>query len=122
MVLKWSNPQTLGSLDTPTKILASWFQAVTPRTAGFNTVYIGALDESAVLLLMPLMFIGGGSTSTAGGVKVTTFVVMLLAVWAFFKRKNQISIFGRSLETDQILKVMVLIIISLIIISIALFW
>ncbi|MDD3021900.1 MAG: TrkH family potassium uptake protein [Alphaproteobacteria bacterium] len=121
MMLEWSNPQTLGVLDTPTKIMVSWFQAVTPRTAGFNTVDIGALKDSTALLLMPLMVIGGGSTSTAGGIKVTSFIVMLLAVIAFFKRRNQISVFGRSLETEQILKVMALVTISLMLIITSLF-
>ncbi|MBC7203520.1 MAG: Ktr system potassium transporter B [Pusillimonas sp.] len=121
MLLEWNNPHTLGVLDTPTKLLAAWFQAVTPRTAGFNTVDIGGLEDSTAFMLMPLMIIGGGSTSTAGGIKVTTFIVMLLAAMAFFKRRNQISVFGRSLETEQILKVMALVTISLMIIITSLF-
>jgi trk system potassium uptake protein TrkH len=121
MTLEWNNPHTLGALDTPTKLWASWFQAVTPRTAGFNTVDISALKDSTAFLLMPLMVIGGGSTSTAGGIKATTFIVMLLATLSFFKRQDQISIFNRSIKAEQILKVMALITSSLIIIIASLF-
>jgi trk system potassium uptake protein TrkH len=122
MALEWSNPATLGGLDgTATRLWASWFQAVTTRTAGFNTVDIGAVHDSTAMMIMPLMVIGGGSTSTAGGIKVTTFILLLLAVVAFFKRQNQITAFGRSLGTEQMMKVLALVSVSLVIIVTGLF-
>ncbi|OQC15217.1 MAG: Ktr system potassium uptake protein B [Firmicutes bacterium ADurb.Bin080] len=84
--------------------LASLFQAITPRTAGFNTIDTASLSESSSLLTMILMFIGGSSGSTAGGLKVTTFVVLLLGVFALSRNKGEISIGKRSIEQSQLLK------------------
>lgn len=85
--LEWNNSQALGGLSSVTdKLLASWFQATTTRTAGFNTLDIGAIHDSTALLFMSMTFIGGGTTSTAGGIKVTTFIVLVLAAIAFFRR------------------------------------
>ncbi|ARO15042.1 K+ transporter Trk [Ketogulonicigenium robustum] len=115
--LEWTNPLTLGALDgTWPRIAASWFQGVTPRTAGFNTVDIGGIHDSTSMLFIALMLIGGGATSTAGGIKVTTFAVMILATIAFFRRQTQLHIFGRGIDHDQILKVMALVAVSLILV------
>ncbi len=77
--------QTLGSLNTSGQWLAAFFQSATVCTAGFNSVNIGAFTEPGLLVLMLLMLIGAGSTSTGGGIKVSTFVVAILATWSFFK-------------------------------------
>lgn len=108
-VLEWSNPETLGAFsNSADKLQIAWFQAATPRTAGFNTIDIAALRDSTVVMLISLMLIGGGSASTAGGIKVTTFIVLLLATYTFFRRRPRIHIFGRSLGFDEVLKVMAL--------------
>ena len=74
-VLEWNNPGTLGAFDSPwDRLIAAWFQGVTPRTAGFNTIDTGAMSDATSLMTISLMFVGGGPTSTAGGIKVTTFV------------------------------------------------
>ena len=112
--LEWTNPLTLGGLDgTSDRLWASWFQGVTTRTAGFNTVDIGGTHDSTALMFMLLMVIGGGSTSTAGGIKVTTFIVLLLATIAFFKRRTQLHVFGRSLGSDEMMKVLALAMVSM---------
>lgn len=112
--LEWNNPQTLGDLETAeAKIMASWFQAVTPRTAGFNTVEIDELSDATVVVIMCLMAIGGGSASTAGGVKVTTFVVLVLATAAFFRGRRQVNAFRRSIPNDEVFKVMAIVTMSL---------
>ncbi|MDO4546728.1 MAG: potassium transporter TrkG [Clostridia bacterium] len=80
------------------RALASLFQSVTPRTAGFNTVAMDSLSEPGALITILFMFIGGGSGSTAGGVKVTTFVVAYLTVRAFIGRKRDIETLGRRLD------------------------
>ncbi len=106
-VLEWNNPGTLGALPSPAaRLLASWFQGVTTRTAGFNTVDIGALEDSTTTLFIALMFIGAGPTSTGGGIKVTTVMVMLIATVAFFRRETELHAFGRAISLDQVLKVM----------------
>ncbi|QHQ37385.1 Ktr system potassium transporter B [Algicella marina] len=121
-VLEWNNPGTLGAYDSvPARLVISWFQGVTTRTAGFNTTDIAALHDSTALMFISLMLIGGGPTSTAGGIKVTTFVIMILATVAFFRRQTQLHAFGRSIGLEQVLKVMALTAISLILVFLGIF-
>ncbi|MBK5942230.1 Ktr system potassium transporter B [Halochromatium roseum] len=121
-VLEWTNPATLGGLDgIGERLWASWFQGVTTRTAGFNTVDIGGLYDSTAMMFMSLMVIGGGSTSTAGGIKVTSFIVLLLATLAFFKRRSQLHVFGRSLGAEEVMKVLALAMVSLMTVLVAIF-
>ncbi len=120
--LEWNNPGTLGGLDTlGAKILASWFQAVTPRTAGFNTLDYAQMHQSTALMTMTLMLVGGGSTSTAGGIKVTTLIVLIMATIAFFRRRKMLHAFGRSLGLDEVFKVMALTTISIILVLTSVF-
>lgn len=121
-VLEWTNPDTLGQFSDPaSKLTVSWFQGVTTRTAGFNTTDIGGLHDSTSMMFISLMLIGGGPTSTAGGIKVTTLVVMILATLAFFRRQTQLTAFGRSIGLEQVLKVMALTAISLIVVFVGIF-
>ncbi|WP_339109801.1 TrkH family potassium uptake protein [Thioclava sp. GXIMD4216] len=120
-VLEWSNPGTLGPYSVWGKLMISWFQGVTTRTAGFNTTDIGAMHDSTVLMFISLMLIGGGPASTAGGIKVTTFVVMILATIAFFRRQTQLNAFGRSIGFEAVLKVMALTAISTVLVFVATF-
>lgn len=109
LLLEWNNPATLGGLETlGAKLWASWFQAVTPRTAGFNTLDYAAMENSTTLVTMALMLVGGGPSSTAGGIKVTTLIVLFLATLAFFRRQQRLHIFGRSLGVTEIMKVLAL--------------
>lgn len=93
--LEWGNPATLGGLDTPGKVLGGFFQAVMPRTAGFNSVDIAALSPETLLGMDVMMFIGGGSGSTAGGIKVTTFAVLLFVIIAEVRGDNDVTSFRR---------------------------
>lgn len=121
-LLEWENPGTLGrKVDVGDKLVATWFEAVTPRTAGFNALDTGAMRDSTTLMTMVLMVIGGGSTSTAGGIKVTTAVVLILATIAFFRNSGQMRAFGYSVGLTQGLKVMALLTISLFVILLGLF-
>lgn len=119
--MEWTNPDTLGALSWSDRIWASWFQAATTRTAGFNTVEIANLTESSTLMFMTLMVVGAGSTSTGGGIKVTTFIVLLLATLAFFKQRASIHVFGRELGLEQVMKVLALAMVSVLIILCGLF-
>ena len=120
--LEWTNPATLGGLaNTGDRLWASWFQGVTTRTAGFNTVDIGSIHDNTSLMFMSLMVIGGGSTSTAGGIKVTTFIVLLLATVAFFRRSQQLHVFGRSIGAEEVMKVLALTMLSLMTVLVAIF-
>ncbi|MDV7143157.1 TrkH family potassium uptake protein [Tropicimonas sp. TH_r6] len=106
--LEWSNPGTLGPLTTMDKLVASWFQAVTPRTAGFSTLDLSQTHDATSLMMIVLMVVGGGSSSTAGGIKVTTLMVLLLATLSFFQRTPAPRAFGRHIGQDQLLKVLAL--------------
>jgi trk system potassium uptake protein TrkH len=122
LVLEYGNPATLGALpDIGSKLWAAWFQAVAPRTAGFNTLDIGAMLPSSTLLIMMLMFIGGGSGSTASGIKLSTFIIMLLATRAFLLSQERPVIFGRSLDSSIILRALAISIISLFCVVIGIF-
>lgn len=94
----------LAGMDWKGQVLASVFGAVTPRTAGFNTVDTGAYTEGTRLLTVLLMFIGGSPGSTAGGVKTTTMMVILLYIWSNLRNKKGLNIFGRRLDEDSIKK------------------
>lgn len=121
-ILEWNNPRTLGPLDGPVaKLTVSWFQGVTTRTAGFNTTDIGGMEDLTSMMFISLMMIGGGPASTAGGIKVTTFIVMLIATVAFFRRRTELGAFGRSIPLTEILKVMALVSISMMIVFTGIF-
>lgn len=90
----------LEGLRIGSKIKASAFMAVTPRTAGFNTTDIASMSSSGKLLTIILMFIGGNPGSTAGGVKTTTVIIFLLSAWSSLKNRSEINIMKRRLESD----------------------
>lgn len=92
---EWRNPATLGALSPGDRLLAGFFQGVMPRTAGFNSVDYGQMDEGTLLGTGFLMFIGGGSAGTAGGIKVTTFVLLLVAIWAEVRGDRDVEAYGR---------------------------
>ena len=92
----------LVGMNTSGKILTSLFSSVTARTAGFNTTDTAALTDGSKLLTIILMFIGGSPGSTAGGIKTTTLVVLLLCVHSNIKKTYGINIFGRRLENDAV--------------------
>ena len=86
------------------RTIASLFAAITPRTAGFNTVDLQSMSEGGTMLTTLLMFIGAGPGSTGGGVKITTFAVMLLSIFTHIQRREDVNIFKRRLEPGIIRK------------------
>lgn len=92
---EWSNPGTLGALDPAGRLLAGFFQAVMPRTAGFNSLDTGEMYDGTLLGTIVLMFIGGGSAGTAGGIKVTTFVILFFAIYAEVRGESAVNAFDR---------------------------
>ena len=96
-ILEWSNPATLGKLDPGSKIMDSVFAAIMPRTAGFNAMDITALNPSTWLGMDVLMFIGGGSASTSGGIKIGTAVVLAFIVWTEIRGETAVNIGNRRL-------------------------
>lgn len=92
----------LAGMDPGRQALVALFQAVSPRTAGFNTVDLAGLTSGGGLLTIVLMFIGAGPGSTGGGVKVTTVVVCLLTLRAYIRGKREVGAFNRRLDEEQI--------------------
>ncbi len=82
LAFEWSNPGTLGPLGVDTKVLAAYTQDVMTRSGGFNSVDLGKLNPETIAVTNGMMFVGGGSASTAGGIKVTTFLLLAFVIWA----------------------------------------
>lgn len=99
---EWDNADTLGPMGTGGKVLSAGFQSVVARTAGFNSVDIGALHQESLLLLDGLMFIGGGSAGTAGGIKITTFALLGFVIWAELRGEPTVRVLHRRLSPDNI--------------------
>jgi len=97
-VVEWSNPATLGALDPGSRVLAGFFQSVQTRTAGFNSVDVGAMHDETWLGMDVLMFIGGGPAGTAGGIKVTTFAVLFFILVTELRGEGAVNIFGKRLS------------------------
>ncbi|AQT75678.1 TrkH family potassium uptake protein [Streptomyces sp. fd1-xmd] len=96
-LLEWTNPATLGAFDWGQKLMNGFFYSAMSRTAGFNSIDMGALHASTLLFTCTLMFIGGGSAGTAGGIKVTTFSVLAAAMAAEVRGEPNSTVMGRRL-------------------------
>jgi potassium uptake TrkH family protein len=100
VMFEWDNPRTLGRLTTEGKVLGSIFHAVQPRTAGFNTVNVSAMQQESLFATIVLMLIGGGSAGTAGGIKVTTFAVLIFMVLAEVRGDPDVMVSRRRIATE----------------------
>lgn len=110
-IAEWSNPATMGEQELGTKLLTGWFQSVSPRTAGFNTVDYADMRPESWLVTDTLMFVGGGSVSTSGGIRVTTLAVLLLVIRGQARGDRDVTASGRRLSqtlTQQALLITVL--------------
>jgi len=102
LLFEWNN--TLAALSVPDRFLGAYFQSVTPRTAGFNTLDIAKLRHSTQFLLTVLMFIGASPGSTGGGIKTTTFGLLAAAVWSQSRGKEDTEVLGRRIPEEQVSK------------------
>ena len=94
-MLEWSNPLTLGRLDPADRVVNALFHSVSLRSAGFDSLGVGSLVNESLFLAIGLMFIGGASGSTAGGVKINTVAVLLVASWSAVRSGPSATAFGR---------------------------
>jgi len=108
---------TLAPLGMKEKLLASYFQSVTLRTAGFHTVDLAAFQNVTLWLMVIWMFIGGCPSSTAGGIKATTAGILVLAVRAMLLGREDVEIFGRSISKTVVYKSIAIVIISLLLVT-----
>ncbi len=95
LLAEWNNADTLGPMAMGSKVLNAMFHSVMPRTAGFNSLDVGSFTDISVTTNYLLMFIGGGSAGTAGGIKITTFAILLAIVWSDIRGHQDPSLFGR---------------------------
>ena len=112
-VLEFNNPDTIGYLSLPDKIVVSMFQSISDRTAGFGVVDISRAHDGTNVLQMALMFIGGASASVAGGIKVNTMAVVFLALAAQIRQKNKVSAFGREVPDRQVQRAYLIVSVSI---------
>ena len=100
-ILEWNNPNTLGPLTSAQKVVDSVFASVMPRTAGFNSLDVGLMEPTSWLVTSTLMFIGGASASTAGGIKLGTLVVLIYIVYTEIRGDTAVNIGNRRLPRSM---------------------
>lgn len=102
LAAEWTNPLTLGPMAWPEKVLSAAFLGVMPRSGGLSTIDINGLHEASWLITDAMMFVGGGSASTAGGIKVSTLAVLMLAILAEARGDKDVDSFGRRIPRDTL--------------------
>jgi trk system potassium uptake protein TrkH len=117
-ILEYTNPHTIGDMGILDKILASFFQSVTTRTAGFNTIPMGSLNSSTIFFFCLIMFIGASPGSTGGGIKTTTLGVIMFYVIGIVRGKENIDIFNRRIGWEILNKALAILVISISYVSI----
>jgi trk system potassium uptake protein TrkH len=120
-VLEHNNPKTLGLLSPVHKVLASYFQAVTPRTAGFNTLDISKLIPATALLTMFLMFVGASPGGTGGGIKTTTFALIASTIWATLRGFRDTIMFSRRIPAETVRRAFAIAFLSITVVALAVF-
>lgn len=120
-LIEASNPLTLAPMSVGDQALNAWFHATVPRSSGFNSLEVSHMSNASTLITMVLMFIGGGSLSTAGGIKIGTFIIMILSVITFLKRADEITVFGHSISHQATFKALAVIAINSLLILIGFF-
>ncbi len=120
LAFEWNNPATLGGIDgVGNKLMSGLFQSVTTRTAGYNTFSMGDMTEQSKLLSSILMFIGAAPGSTAGGVKVTTVVVIAATVISTLRGSDEVIVMKRKIDGKTVYKALSLIIIGLLVATVS---
>ena len=100
LILEYENPRTFGSMDAADTTFQAFFLSAMTRSGGFNVIDMSDLNGSSLVAASMLMFVGGGSASTAGGIKVTTLAVLAIAVWSEAKGRQSVEVFGRRIPSD----------------------
>ena len=114
LAVEWDNPATLGEMPLWKKILNGFFQSVTLRTAGFDSIGQGGLRDSSLAMSCILMLIGGSSGSTAGGLKTATVGILLLTIRATLAGRSEVTLRGRAISHSRVMDAMTLTMIVLI--------
>jgi trk system potassium uptake protein len=110
---EWANPGTLGALGAGERLLNAAFHSVMTRTAGFNALDIGQMQDQTLALTSALMLVGGGSAGTAGGIKVTTFLLLGLVAWSVIRGQADTVAFGRRIPVTLQLEALTVVLLAL---------
>lgn len=113
LLLELSNPKTMGPLSFPEKLQAALFQSITSRSGGISTIDIGAMHQSSQFFLILLMFIGAAPGSTGGGIKVTTFAVLIGAVITMIKGKRDVVLYNNRISQSVVYRAVTVTILAL---------
>ena len=100
--IEYFNPQTIGSLNLGGKLLASYFNAVTTRTAGFHTLALNQFYNSSLIVVVLLMFVGASPGGTGGGIKTTTFALICSTIWATLRNQKNTTLFERKIPAETV--------------------
>ncbi|WP_040195848.1 TrkH family potassium uptake protein [Candidatus Soleaferrea massiliensis] len=119
LLFEWNNPETLGSLPTEQRFLGAFFQSITMRTAGFNSIDMNAMHGITKFMSIGLMFIGAAPGSTGGGIKVTTFAVILMTVFCVARGKEDTTITRKCIDKHVVYKSLAITCIALFAVGIA---
>lgn len=117
--LEWTNDATLGAMGWRARLLNGFVAGVMPRTAGFNAIDYGAVGEPTLLVTDMLMFAGGGSGGTAGGIKVTTLALLFLVVWAELRGDREPTAFRRRLPVQAVRQALVVAVLAVNVVVVA---
>jgi trk system potassium uptake protein len=118
-IFEFNNPETMGNMSLKNKLLSSFFASLSPRTAGFNSISIENMSGNSKFLTMIMMFIGGSPGSTAGGLKTTTFALIVMTAVSVIRGREETEIYKRTIRRDLVYKAIVILIIDLLILLIS---
>jgi trk system potassium uptake protein TrkH len=121
LATEYANPATLGSMPISDKVVNAFFQSVTSRTSGFSAITTGNMTDYALFITMILMFIGGASGSTAGGIKVNTFGLIIATIWCSIKGREYPAAFGREFMQQQIFRALAVLVLSMMVVGAVVF-
>ena len=113
-LMEWNNPKSMGGLSVPGKVMAALFQSVSTRTAGMNTIDLAACGPITKLLMSVLQFIGAAPGSTGGGVKVTTFAVLILTMRSVAQGRDDCVIDGHHIESKTVYRALTIIMLGMV--------
>lgn len=122
LATEYFNPMTLGAMPISDKILNAFFQSVTSRTSGFSAISTGSMTDYALFFTMILMFIGGASGSTAGGIKVSTFGLIFATIWSTVRGKEYPGAFGREFLIAQVFRALAVVMLSIGLVAVVVFF
>ena len=111
-ISEYNNPLTFGEMSFSDKLINSIFHSISGRTAGFTTVDFGDMEQQSKFFLTGLMFIGGASASTAGGIKINTLAVLLVATFASIRGNTHVNVFGREIPQTQIFRALTILLLG----------